>query len=219
MARNKYPEETVKLIVDVSLKLFIEKGYDSTSIQDIINHLGGLSKGAIYHHFKSKDEIFEAVCAKMSSESDDYYRRIRDDATKSGLERLRTIIRSAYLNPIHDAWIAMMQQFLKDPKFLTNQIAQIYELVAPVYIQPIIEIGMADGSIETENPKELAEVLMTLFNIWLNPVIVKSTREEIRGKVTFLAFLLKSIGIELLDSEDVDQFVELCERYNGCSGC
>ncbi|MEG2060074.1 MAG: TetR family transcriptional regulator, partial [Lachnospiraceae bacterium] len=43
MSRNKYPEETVKLILEESLKLFIEKGYESTSIQDIINHLGGLS--------------------------------------------------------------------------------------------------------------------------------------------------------------------------------
>ena len=36
MARNKYPEETVKLILDVSTKMFCEKGYDNTSLQDII---------------------------------------------------------------------------------------------------------------------------------------------------------------------------------------
>ena len=49
MARNKYPEETVNKILDVSMQLFLEKGYEHTSIQDIVNHLGGLSKGAIYH--------------------------------------------------------------------------------------------------------------------------------------------------------------------------
>ena len=37
MARNKYPEETVKLILDVATHLFVEKGYDATSLQDIIN--------------------------------------------------------------------------------------------------------------------------------------------------------------------------------------
>ena len=46
MARNKYPEETVKLILDVSTRLFSEKGYDDTSLQDIINETK-LSKGAI----------------------------------------------------------------------------------------------------------------------------------------------------------------------------
>ena len=38
MARNKHPEETVNLILDVSYRLFMEKGYEHTSIQDIINH-------------------------------------------------------------------------------------------------------------------------------------------------------------------------------------
>ena len=56
MARNKYPEETVKLILDVSTKMFCEKGYDNTSLQDIINETK-LSKGAIYHHFDSKEDI------------------------------------------------------------------------------------------------------------------------------------------------------------------
>ena len=47
MARNKNPEETVNRILDTAYRLFLEKGYEQTSIQDIINHLGGLSKGAI----------------------------------------------------------------------------------------------------------------------------------------------------------------------------
>ena len=47
MARNKYPEETYELILDVSTRLFFEKGYKKTSLQDIINELGGLTKGAI----------------------------------------------------------------------------------------------------------------------------------------------------------------------------
>ena len=49
MARNKYPEVTVERILDVSQRLFLEKGYDNTTIQDIVDELGGLSKGAIYY--------------------------------------------------------------------------------------------------------------------------------------------------------------------------
>ena len=65
MARNKYPEITVARILDVSERLFLEKGYDNTTIQDIVDELGGLSKGAVYHHFKSKEEIMDAVGDRM----------------------------------------------------------------------------------------------------------------------------------------------------------
>ena len=58
MARNKYPEETVKLILDVATHLFVEKGYDATSLQDIINETK-LSKGAIYHHFRPKKKYLK----------------------------------------------------------------------------------------------------------------------------------------------------------------
>ena len=47
MARNKYPEVTVEKILDAAQRLFLEKGYDSTTIQDIVNELDGLSKGAV----------------------------------------------------------------------------------------------------------------------------------------------------------------------------
>ena len=44
MARNKHPEETVEKILAVSAKLFMEKGYEHTTLQDIIDNLGGLTK-------------------------------------------------------------------------------------------------------------------------------------------------------------------------------
>ena len=57
MARNKYPEITVEKILEVSQRLFMEKGYDNTTIQDIVNELGGLTKGAIYHHSSQKRKL------------------------------------------------------------------------------------------------------------------------------------------------------------------
>ena len=52
LPRNKYPEETVQKILDASLKLFLEKGYEETTVLDIISEMGGLTRGAFYHHFK-----------------------------------------------------------------------------------------------------------------------------------------------------------------------
>ena len=60
MSKNKYPEQTKKKIIDTALALFEQKGFNDTTIQDIIDKMQ-MSKGAIYYHFKSKDDIILAV--------------------------------------------------------------------------------------------------------------------------------------------------------------
>ena len=52
MARNKYPEATVKKILDVVERPFVERGNEHTTMADIVESLGGLTKGAAHHHFK-----------------------------------------------------------------------------------------------------------------------------------------------------------------------
>lgn len=213
MARNKFPEETVHLILDEAYKLFVEKGYDKTSIQDIINHLGGLSKGAIYHHFKSKEDIFQAVSKKIELDNIAYYNNIRDNSSLNGYEKLKKMIKSGCDNPSNDMVIAMANKFMSDPKFMMSQIINIYEVVVPNFIQPIIQQGVSDGSIRTAHPKELAEVITTLVNIWINPVISKATPESMATKLEFFRILLKGIGIDILDDDTISQYKEYAKRY------
>ena len=102
MSRNKHPEETVNLILDVAFRLFMEKGFEYTSIQDIINNLGGLSKGAIYHHFKSKEDILVAVTERMTAESNQMLAAIRDRTDLSGKEKLKTIFKESIQRPVQN---------------------------------------------------------------------------------------------------------------------
>ena len=53
-------KETQELIINTSFELFYEKGYNATSIPDIMKKTS-LSKGAFYHHFKNKNEIGKRV--------------------------------------------------------------------------------------------------------------------------------------------------------------
>ena len=50
--------KTKRKIFETSMKLFAEKGYDATSIEDITAEVG-VAKGTLYYHFSSKEEIFE----------------------------------------------------------------------------------------------------------------------------------------------------------------
>lgn len=209
MARNKYPEETINQILTVALNLFMQKGYEQTSIQDIINELGGLTKGAIYHHFKSKEEIWQAVIDHAFKGVDEMLSGIRDDKELNGLEKLRKISQASLDNAARNELASVGPNLLRNPKLLAAQIENIFEKAVPVYIQPIIEQGMRDGSIRTEYPRELSEVLVILTNIWLNPEVIEASPEMMLHKVRFFDEILKGLGLDLFDEQMYQRYEEL----------
>lgn len=214
MARNKYPEETVNKILEVSYRLFMEKGYEYTSIQDIINELGGLTKGAIYHHFKSKEDIFMAVADNIYKDTEASLSAICHNSQLNGLQKLKQLFRSSLENSAQNEMFAIAPNLLKNPSFLAVQLQSCIEEVAPDYIQPILEEGIIDGSIQTNYPKELAEVLILLSNIWLNPMVFVSSPRDILNRYYFFKELLLKLGLDLLDDamlERIKQYIELYE--------
>lgn len=82
-------EITMKNIIDSSLKLFAEKGFNGTTISDIANN-ANISKGLIYNYFKSKKEIVEAIYNSLISELEIIMESIR--ILKEPSEKLRRII-------------------------------------------------------------------------------------------------------------------------------
>lgn len=58
------PASTRDRILDVALRLFTEKGFDATSLQEIADHLG-FTKAALYYHFRSKEDILMALHMRM----------------------------------------------------------------------------------------------------------------------------------------------------------
>ncbi|RIX50056.1 TetR/AcrR family transcriptional regulator [Paenibacillus nanensis] len=209
MARNKYPEETINQILTVALNLFIRKGYEQTSIQDIINELGGLTKGAIYHHFKSKEEIMQAVIDHMFKGVDEMLSGIRDDTELNGREKLRKISRVSLDNPAQNEMASAAPNLLRNPKLLAAQIEHMVEKAIPVYIQPIIEQGMRDGSIRTDYPRELSELLLVLTNVWLNPAVIQASPEMMLRKLRLFDEVLKGLGLDLFDEQMFQRYEEL----------
>ncbi|MCI9378802.1 MAG: TetR/AcrR family transcriptional regulator [Eubacterium sp.] len=213
MARNKHPEETVQLILDVAFRLFMEKGYEHTSIQDIINQLGGLSKGAIYHHFKSKEDILVAVTERMTAESNRMLAAIRDRTDLSGKEKLKTIFWESISRPVQNDIFTVAPDFHNNPKLLFSLLHDTIEEVAPNYILPIIEQGISDGSIKTDYPKQLAELILLAANVWMNPMIFDSSEEESYCKFMIFRQMLQSFGLDIVDSEILERLQELTSIY------
>ena len=213
MARNRHPEETVNLILGVAFRLFMEKGYEHTSIQDIINNLGGLSKGAIYHHFKSKEDILVAVIDRRTAESNQMLADIRDSSGLSGEEKLKKIFRESISRSVQNDIFTVAPDFHDNPKLLFSLLHDTIDNAAPNYILPIIRQGISDGSIKTDYPEQLAELILLAANAWLNPMIFDSTEEESRRKFMVFRQMLQGFGLDIVDNEMLERVGELASIF------
>lgn len=209
MARNKYPEVTEERILEAAQRLFLEKGYDRTTIQDIVNELGGLTKGAVYHHFKSKEEILDKVGDQLFFQNNPF-EAVKQRKDLSGLEKLREAVRLNQSDTSRTQLTIQMLPLRKNPHLLVEMIDSNRRVLTP-YVLELLEEGNRDGSLHTEYPKEIAELLPLLTSLWLMPAVFPATKAEMRRKFTFLGEMLDRIGVPLFDEGIralVDQFFD-----------
>lgn len=198
MARNKYPEITESRILDAATKLFWEKGYEQTTIQDIVDELGDLSKGAIYHHFKSKDDIVNAVCDHITAEINPFD-KIKNAPGWNGFQKIRQLFLLSLSNKKQREMFHLFPSLLKNPRFLTQTVEECISM-APT-LQEIIEEGNADGSLSITYPQQAAETILLLVNVWINPIVFSVSREEFTRKLRYLTDFLDNLGLHIIDEE------------------
>ena len=205
MPRNKYPEETVQKILDASLKLFLEKGYEETTVLDIISEMGGLTRGAFYHHFKSKEEVFDALCEKLFYESNPF-EKAKSHKELNGLEKLKFVLKTSFDETEHHQLSMASIQLMGSPAFLKKLIESNQEL-SPMY-QELIEEGIQDSSIKSEQPKLLADLFVLLTNFWSIPTIYPMTDDEAWQKFLMIKSIMDNLGLPVID----DEIVKLCKE-------
>ena len=200
MARNRYPEVTVNRILDTSMKLFMSKGYEHTTIQDIIDELGDLSKGAIYHHFKSKEEIMDAVNKRLAEQGIGDLKTIAVDSHLTGIDKLRKMILFSISAAQHEAIDKTVPSFLKNPQLLALHMRDTLGSASDL-LTDVIEEGIRDGLIHATQPRELSQLILLFFNVWINPWMYSWTSDEMKSIVTFMKNLFDQIGVPIFSIE------------------
>lgn len=211
MPRNKYPEETVQKILDAALKVFLEKGYEQTTVLDIVDGMGGLTRGAFYHHFKSKEEVLDALGDKLFFD-DNPFENAMEKTDLNSLEKLQFLLKYSLQDGDKRKIDLMAVQALKSPIFI-GRLIENNQMIASMY-QNLFEEGIGDGSIKTEHPKLLAELFTMLTNFWMNPTIYPSTPEEGIEKLFFIKEITDKLGLPVLDDEMLALILEGVTEIN-----
>ena len=194
-------KNTRNKIINVACELFLTKGYEEMRISDIINRLDGLTKGAIYHYFESKEDIFNSVVNEIGNKNIQIFDEIKRDKSLNGVEKLIKIVKSSFGNENMETITYMSPNLLDNPKLLSAFIIEIRDITIPQYIQPIINEGIADGSIKTKYPNETSEMIAVLLNLWLNPLIFQSEQIKLSNKMKIVNMMLEKFGVKLFDEE------------------
>ena len=190
-------ENTRELILAVATEQFLKNGYEKTKLSDIINGLDGLTKGAIYHYFDSKEDIFNEVANNIGKQNKSIFDAIKYSNDINGSEKITKLVSLSINNEIMETITSITPKLIHSPKLLTSFLEQMQKVTIPEYFIPIIKEGIEDGSIIADNPNELAELLAVLLNIWLNPLIFNTSKETLISKINLINLCLNNFNIKI----------------------
>jgi AcrR family transcriptional regulator len=165
MARivKEYDERYTEFLA-VAQDLFYRKGYEQTSVQEIINTLG-VAKGTFYHYFASKAELLNALVEHQYLQTVAALEPIVADDGQSAVEKFTSLFAhiGTWKTANRDLLMDALRMFYQDEnlRLRNTMMAQSNAVVAPLLAQ-IIRQGVAESVFDVDYPDEVAEIVLTM---------------------------------------------------------
>ena len=190
----KEAEERKNEILDAAEKLFGAKGFDHTSTNDILNEIG-IARGTLYYHFKSKEDILDAMIERITRQLIAKATDIVQKKEIPVLQRLTMTIMA--LNVNNELGLEVMQQVHKPQNALMHQKMQetLLSGVNPL-ITGLIEEGIQQDIFRTDYPAEAVEMTMLYSSTAFDSMTVYTEEERQRKIVAFIYNLEQLLGME-----------------------
>lgn len=190
----KEAEERKNEILDVAERLFGTKGFDGTSTTDILNEIG-IARGTLYYHFKSKEDILDAMIDRMTGNLVVNASEIATQKDVPVLQRLTQMMLA--LNVNSDLGHEIMEQVHKPQNALMHQKMQerLLAEVNPI-VTALIEEGIAQGICQTDYPAEVAEMTMLYSSTVFDDLAGYRGKERQIKIAAFIYNLERLLGME-----------------------
>jgi AcrR family transcriptional regulator len=163
-------------IVATARQLFQVNEYEQTTMQDVMGRLG-IAKGTIYHYFKSKEELLEAVVENIVEE--DFVRKqiLLKETRGNAIERIRILTSVDSMAVDHSEIL----EHLHRPGNLGMHIRQLAVTLtrqAPLYAD-LIRQGCVEGLFQTDHPLECAEFILSAIQFLTDMGIYPWAQEDL----------------------------------------
>ena len=146
-------------ILDTSLQLFMKKGFDATSISDILSQLD-IARGTLYYHFESKEAIMDAIIERLLNQVLEKIEKLMTNDSLSQAEKFMGFFTSINLTQLTgDEEIVDYFNQPQNALFHEKSNRLLIKKLSPVLAQ-IISEGMESGLFDTPFPAETAELIL-----------------------------------------------------------
>ncbi len=158
----KDPEERKEEIINAAEELFIAKGYENTSVNDIVAKVG-VAKGLFYYYFKAKEEILNAISQKYIQYITGKIKKIVENEEANAIEKihriLETIINQFGLQGKGIKRLAGLFNREKNMAIHSRLATKMAAEISPYFVS-IIKQGVRENLFKTEHPEFIADTLL-----------------------------------------------------------
>ena len=173
-------------ILDAAAELFVAKGYEETSTGDILDRVG-IARGTLYYHFKSKEDILDALIERINGDLIARSKAAAADQSLPVVERIVLAIMSLNVGSAESAIShEVLEQVHKPQNALLHQKMQqgLLDGVVPV-LAGLVEEGNASGVFHTRYPRETTEMLI-LYSVTVFDDRFRQTQEQMMNRAQAL---------------------------------
>lgn len=189
--------------LEIALELFYQKGFENATINDIIEE-AGVSKGAFYHYFNSKEEVLETIARQYVEKKLNVIEKIAGQGDLNSLEKINQISEDMFGFKMRHAemrWKIYKITARNNNIKLENQILEYsLELSRPIYNKIIMQ-GIAEGTFNINYPEEVTELyihLNSIFNKMSSKIIIDSFESDLDDLETLKRKMMEPKCIEIL---------------------
>jgi TetR/AcrR family transcriptional regulator, cholesterol catabolism regulator len=161
----KHPDIRRGELLERASVLFVQRGYDNVSLNDLIAD-AGVSKGAFYHWFPSKDALITALAEHFAREGFTNIENALAQCTGNALDRLNAMLRAGFdvkMQMGTPEMLAAAVSLLRphNAHLYARIVAAEEDLFRPLLTQ-LIAAGVAEGIFDTFDPDGVADMIYGL---------------------------------------------------------
>ena len=193
--KAKDPEVRRKEIVEAAEQLFTEKGFDQTSVSDITGRVG-LSHGAFFYYFKSKNDLFKSVVRNYLDKEVEGFRAFVDDNRVDALKKIQLLVdRSLSSSQVKNGFIDYMH-YEGNASIHDEYTRRSQELLIPM-IAEVVQQGVDEGLFNVEYPRECVELIIPMFDSMYHSLQQPQGNDEYYRRLRALeSILTRCLGIK-----------------------